>query len=449
MIEHDVPDAHYWNWSIHQLHWFDSGAWDERLMSCNGHQAHVDADGKVRLVVAAHRPRRAQLARHRGPADRHGRLPLRRRAHEAACRPATRRAGRRRAAPLLPAAHPVVDAAARRRAARRPLPRRAAALELSGADRALDARRRRPTGSTRLNAHGAAGRAAPSTSSPLDADELLDAARREHRARRLRRRHLAPALRRAGRRRSSTEAHLTLAGRIVARTELLRALRQRLLLAARVGGRPDDPRRADRRAGVRRRHRPLGHVDPARAARPRPRQPGAADLGAASTRARRSAPTPSRRARGVGHEVHAFWADLQPAYETMHHNDGDEPNECIFATMLEFLSDQWGGTYEVPDLLGAPRRGRPHRRLPVPPQGAADAAAPGARRAVGAQGAEPPRPAAHAVRGLPRRARRPDPPRPAEDRAVDDQPDGHAQVDAVRRRSTSTRSRRWSRWATG
>ena len=30
VIEHDVPDAHYWNWSIHQLHWFDSGAWDQR-----------------------------------------------------------------------------------------------------------------------------------------------------------------------------------------------------------------------------------------------------------------------------------------------------------------------------------------------------------------------------------------------------------------------------------
>ncbi len=52
LIEHDVPDANYWNWSIHNLHWFDSGAWDERLMSCNGRQAHVDDDGKVRVVVA-------------------------------------------------------------------------------------------------------------------------------------------------------------------------------------------------------------------------------------------------------------------------------------------------------------------------------------------------------------------------------------------------------------
>jgi hypothetical protein len=52
VIEHEEPDARYWNWSIHNLHWFDSGAWDQRLMSCNGHQAHVDDDGKVRMVVS-------------------------------------------------------------------------------------------------------------------------------------------------------------------------------------------------------------------------------------------------------------------------------------------------------------------------------------------------------------------------------------------------------------
>jgi hypothetical protein len=67
--------------------------------------------------------------------------------------------------------------------------------------------------------------------------------------------------------------------------------------------------------------------------------------------------------------VHAFWADLQPEYASMHHNDGDEPNECIFATMLEFLSDQWGGTYEIPTysahLVGADHTEayRYHRRV--------------------------------------------------------------------------------------
>ena len=52
VLEHDRPDAHYWNWSVHHLHRFDSGPWHRRAMSCNGNQAHVDADGRVRLVVS-------------------------------------------------------------------------------------------------------------------------------------------------------------------------------------------------------------------------------------------------------------------------------------------------------------------------------------------------------------------------------------------------------------
>lgn len=53
VIEHDEPDAHYWNWSVHHLHWFDSGAWHQRATSTNGRQAHIDGDGRVRVVVAA------------------------------------------------------------------------------------------------------------------------------------------------------------------------------------------------------------------------------------------------------------------------------------------------------------------------------------------------------------------------------------------------------------
>ncbi len=56
VIEHEAPQARYWNWSIHHLHWFDSGAWDRRLTSCNGHDAFVDEDGRVRIVVAATDP---------------------------------------------------------------------------------------------------------------------------------------------------------------------------------------------------------------------------------------------------------------------------------------------------------------------------------------------------------------------------------------------------------
>jgi hypothetical protein len=46
--------------------------------------------------------------------------------------------------------------------------------------------------------------------------------------------------------------------------------------------------------------------------------------------------------------VMQFWHDLQPEYETMHANSGYLPNECIFITMHEFLSDHWGGVHSVP-----------------------------------------------------------------------------------------------------
>lgn len=119
LIEHPEPDAHYWNWSIHHLHWFDSGAFHERPTSVNGAQAHVDHDGVVRLVVATTDPgvpnwldpegRTVGMAVYRyvgartRPQPTARVLPL-----------ADLRAG-------LPAGHPVVDADERRRvlAARR------------------------------------------------------------------------------------------------------------------------------------------------------------------------------------------------------------------------------------------------------------------------------------------------------------------------------------------
>jgi Sulfotransferase family len=164
-----------------------------------------------------------------------------------------------------------------------------------------------------------------------------------------------------------TEAHLTLAGRIVARTELLRALRQRLLLAQLWA---DDPSILDEpivepvfvvgtgRSGTSILHELLALDASSRVPLTWELFHPADVLG-----------DDAEAARTAGHRVHAFWADLQPAYETMHHNDGDEPNECIFVTMLEFLSDQWGGTYEVPSysahLVGADHTEayRYHRRV--------------------------------------------------------------------------------------
>jgi hypothetical protein len=197
---------------------------------------------------------------------------------------------------------------------------------------------------TRLNAHGAAAGGADRLVA-LDPDELVDAARtstglddfggdtwRPHYE------VLVDAL--------QSEATLTVAGRLVARTELLRSLRQRLLLA---GAWTRDPAilaapvttpvfvTGTGRSGTSILHELLA-LDPAS------RVPLTWEL----LHPGEAIAPGADEARRTGHAVHAFWADLQPAYASMHHNHGDEPNECIFATMLEFLSDQWGGTYEVP-----------------------------------------------------------------------------------------------------
>ncbi len=143
-----------------------------------------------------------------------------------------------------------------------------------------------------------------------------------------------------------TEADLTVAGRIVARTDLLRTLRQRLLLGRAWA---QDPTILDERidqpvfvVGTGRSGTSILHellaLDPAS------RTPATWELLFPAD----SVGADAAGARRLGHQVHAFWGDLAPSYASMHHNDGDEPNECIFLTMLEFLSDQWAGTYEVP-----------------------------------------------------------------------------------------------------
>jgi len=138
------------------------------------------------------------------------------------------------------------------------------------------------------------------------------------------------------------ESDLHLLGRLVARTEILRSLRNRLELTAAWAA---DPAILERpveapvvvigmaRSGTSILHELLW-CDPAHRApltwellQPA-RGPGAAEV--------------------VGDATHQFWHDLQPEYEAMHHNAGDLPNECIFATMNEFLSDHWGGVHEVP-----------------------------------------------------------------------------------------------------
>jgi len=56
LIELDVPDADYWGFTIHTLGWLESGDFADRQTSLNGHQAHVDSDGRVRIVLAPRDP---------------------------------------------------------------------------------------------------------------------------------------------------------------------------------------------------------------------------------------------------------------------------------------------------------------------------------------------------------------------------------------------------------
>ncbi len=56
VIETDRPDADYWGWTVHHRSRLDSGDFANHQTSLNLTQAHVDADDRVRLVVAATDP---------------------------------------------------------------------------------------------------------------------------------------------------------------------------------------------------------------------------------------------------------------------------------------------------------------------------------------------------------------------------------------------------------
>jgi hypothetical protein len=52
----DEPDADYWNFTLHTLHWLESGDFANRQTSLSGHQMFVDEDGRFRVVVAHRDP---------------------------------------------------------------------------------------------------------------------------------------------------------------------------------------------------------------------------------------------------------------------------------------------------------------------------------------------------------------------------------------------------------
>jgi hypothetical protein len=149
------------------------------------------------------------------------------------------------------------------------------------------------------------------------------------------------------------ESKLHLAGRIQTRTEIVRTLRNRLQLSALWKQRPelaegpiDSPVFivGSPRSGTSILHELM-------ACDARTRAPAMWEMNhpvEALPTPLGSAPEGTTDWSAIGDDVTQFWHDLQPEYETMHANSGLLPNECIFITLHEFLSDHWGGQHVVP-----------------------------------------------------------------------------------------------------
>lgn len=140
------------------------------------------------------------------------------------------------------------------------------------------------------------------------------------------------------------ESELHAAGRLLARTEILRSLRNRLQLSALWAARPEILAAemppitfivGSPRSGTSILHELLA-CDPAH------RAPSMWEM------LHPVAALQGDEMRAVGDATTQFWHDLQPEYQAMHANSGDLPNECIFITMNDFLSDAWGGPHVVP-----------------------------------------------------------------------------------------------------
>ena len=112
LIETDVPDARYWNLQLATMGWFEQPDPVHRISSINQQQAHIDSDGRVRLVVAASDPGCANwldTAEHRD-----GLLTFRWFWPNSDPSPTTRVVKRDELRTLLPADAPHIDAEARR-----------------------------------------------------------------------------------------------------------------------------------------------------------------------------------------------------------------------------------------------------------------------------------------------------------------------------------------------
>ena len=123
VITTERPDADYWGFTVHHRFRLDSGDFASRSTSVNMTQAFVDDDGTVRIVVAAGDPGVPNWIDTEGRPE--GMLVYRSIGTRTRPVPEAVVVPRADVRAHLPAAHPVVDASARREQLAR---RRAAAL---------------------------------------------------------------------------------------------------------------------------------------------------------------------------------------------------------------------------------------------------------------------------------------------------------------------------------
>jgi len=115
-VESDVPDARYWNLQLATLGWFEQVDPVHRITSLNHAQAHVDSDGRLRVVLADADPGAANWLDTGG--HRAGLLTFRWFWPNSGPTPTTRVVKLAQVAALLPPDSPRPDAAARRAALR-------------------------------------------------------------------------------------------------------------------------------------------------------------------------------------------------------------------------------------------------------------------------------------------------------------------------------------------
>jgi hypothetical protein len=152
------------------------------------------------------------------------------------------------------------------------------------------------------------------------------------------------------------DSDLHLVGRLLARTEILRSLRNRLLLTQVWRERPElleAPIEA-----------PVFIVGGARTGTSILFELMACDAATRSP-AMWEMQHPVEALRGedwsaVSHRFELSFPSIQPQYATMHRNSGHQPNECIFMTMLSFLSDVWGSQYGASTYQRHLARADPH-----------------------------------------------------------------------------------------